>query len=916
MQPSSRLQGGLVKTRNTSVWTLPRLLLANVCSLRFKIDDLSSVLSTNNIDICCITESWLDADVPTEAIDINGYVCYRRDRSDGRECGGVACYVREALPFTLLKPVDDDNVESLWLLYRQPHMPRSMSHILVGIIYHPPDAISHVTCTNIIHNVDAVMQQHPAAGILLVGDFNKMTDKPLRDLSLKQIVKISTRKSATLDKIYTNIGEWFLKPCSLPSIGTSDHQAVLLLPVDGGRRTSGQRVMATVRSNDPNSRSQLARHLAAFDWSALKDMTSTESMVTYFYDVTTSLLDYYLPLRVVARYSTDKPWITDEFRRLIRRRQYAWTNNNTAEYKRHRNAVNRLSAKLRKRFYAKKIQNLRTCNAANWWRQTKQLTGQVSKPDLVGLANELTDGDMHKLACRINASLINVSADLTRLTMADDVCRQQVLPTTAATTAATPGDCEYIISEYAVFRSLERINIRKAPGPDNLPNWFLRDFAFALCDPLCQIFNSSVREGVVPTAWKRANIIAIPKTKPPKSVEHDLRPISLTPTVSKVLESFVGRWMLEAIGDRFDKKQFGAIRGRSTSHALVDILHNWHRALDERQSVRAVFVDYAKAFDHVDHPTVMRKLAALGVPLIILRWLHSFLMDRQQRVKIGDSFSDWASPNGSMPQGTWLGPYVFLSLINDLSSTLELHKFVDDCTLSETISKLGASVMQQEIDTLNRWSCANLMNINTKKTKEMLLGPINKSPPPTLQLNGQPIERVCTYKLLGLHVTDALKWNIHVSSICSKAAQRLHFLRQLKRSSMSTDDLIYFYQSVIRPVTEYACVVWNSSLTKGQVDQLESIQRRAIRIVFGNDRDAVSDALNNMPALSERRDQLARQFFTRLTNPSSCLHELLPEERDIKITSRLRNVKQYSPPLARTERYKKSTIIYSLRHYQ
>jgi len=186
-------------------------------------------------------------------------------------------------------------------------------------------------------------------------------------------------------------------------------------------------------------------------------------------------------------------------------------------------------------------------------------------------------------------------------------------------TVATPGECKYIISPDALFHKLERMNIRKAPGPDNLPNWFLRDFAFALVDPLCFIFNSSLQEDVMPAVSKQANIIAIPKTKPPKSVEQDLKPISLTPTVSKVFESLVGKWMLEAIG-KFDKKQFGAIKGRSTSHALVDIVHKWHRALDAEESVRTVFVDYAKAFDHLDHPTTMRKLEVLGVPSIILCW--------------------------------------------------------------------------------------------------------------------------------------------------------------------------------------------------------------------------------------------------------------------------------------------------------
>ena len=126
-------------------------------------------------------------------------------------------------------------------------------------------------------------------------------------------------------------------------------------------------------------------------------------------------------------------------------------------------------------------------------------------------------------------------------------------------------------------------------------------------------------------------------------------------------------------------------------------MHKWHKALDERQAIRVVFIDYAKAFDHVDHPTVIKKLAVLGVPPIILRWIHSFLMDRQQRVKIGDAFSDWVSPNGGMLQGTYLGPYVFLSLIDDLKSLLEPHKFVDDCTLTEIIKDLNTSRMQLEI---------------------------------------------------------------------------------------------------------------------------------------------------------------------------------------------------------------------------
>jgi len=862
-------------------------------------------MQTNNIDVCAITESWLTPDVPSEIIDIAGYTCYRRDRMDGRQGGGVVCYVRQDQPFTLIKPVEDDSVESLWLLYRKPRMPRSISHLLVGVVYHPPDVISHVTSTHIVDNVDAVVQQHPNTSVLIVGDFNHMIDRPLTDMSLKQIVKSATRKTAILDKIYTNIDAWYQQPQILPSIARSDHESVMLTPVNGGVRTTGQRITSTIRSSDRNNKSQLARDLMAFDWSAIEDMQSVDSMTSYFYDVTTTMLNHYLPLREITRYSTDKPWVTEEFRRLVRKRQYAWTHNNRTEYNRLRNAVNRLSSKLRRRFYQRQIENLRACDSSNWWRQTKKLTGQISKPELTGLANEVTNGDMQGLASCINNALLSVSADLNRLDPEGKEDTRQEAP---------PSEFEYIISPEEVFHRMEHIKTRKSPGPDNLPNWFLRDFAFALCEPLRYIFNSSIHEGVVPSIWKQANIIVIPKTKPPKSVEQDLRPISLTPTVSKVFESLVGRRLLLTVADKFDKRQFGGIKGRSTSHALVDILHTWNKALDEEQSVRVLFIDYAKAFDHVDHKTVITKLAALGISPNLLRWIRSFLTNRQQRVKIGDLFSDWSSPNGGMPQGTWLGPFVFLSLINDLQSALQLHKYVDDCTLTEVMSKLSTSSMQQELDAVNNWSQANYMNINTKKTKEMLLRPNGRNPQTALQLNCHVIEQVKSYKLLGLHVTDDLRWGEHVSTICSKAAQRLHFLKQLKRAAMSTSDLVYYYQSVIRPVVEYACVVWATSITKNQSDLIERIQRRAAKIIFGHEVDALKSLA--LPSLHDRREQLTKQFFTSLLSPNSCLHHLIPAEFNNEQTDKLRHVKQFPPPLTRTERFKKSTIVYCLNNYQ
>ena len=124
--------------------------------------------------------------------------------------------------------------------------------------------------------------------------------------------------------------------------------------------------------------------------------------------------------------------------------------------------------------------------------------------------------------------------------------------------------------------------------------------------------------------------------------------------------------------------QYGALKGKSTTHELVDILHHWHIALENNSIVRIVFIDYAKAFDHVDHSFVIRKLINLGVSGVLVRWVYSFLSDRQQRVKISDYVSDWLTLKGGVPQGSYLGPLIFLVLINDLTAGCLLHKFMDD----------------------------------------------------------------------------------------------------------------------------------------------------------------------------------------------------------------------------------------------
>jgi len=210
------------------------------------------------------------------------------------------------------------------------------------------------------------------------------------------------------------------------------------------------------------------------------------------------------------------------------------------------------------------------------------------------MARDLYDGYVDRMAEDINHFFVNIASDIPLL--CDDFL-------TSLNTAKHDGDtddhCEsdkFVIYPWEVELKLLNICTYKAPGPDELPNWLLKDMAPFLADPVCAIFNSSLRQGHVPKIWKQANVIPVPKIHPPKLVENDLRPISLTVTLSKILESFVGGWILEAVGHQHDTNQYGALKQRSTSHALVSVLlrHTECNALGRYTFHRTYFLFHTK----------------------------------------------------------------------------------------------------------------------------------------------------------------------------------------------------------------------------------------------------------------------------------------------------------------------------------
>ena len=239
-----------------------------------------------------------------------------------------------------------------------------------------------------------------------------------------------------------------------------------------------------------------------------------------------------------------------------------------------------------------------------------------------------------------------------------------------------------------------------------------------------------------------------------RGFKKDIRPIPLTPVMSKLMEYHPVQFLLKACSE-VDPSQYGCTKGASPTHALLRILQPVYQATDNSNYfARLLLVDFSKAFDHIHHPTLLQKLKSNGAPLILQNWFTAFLQNRQQRIKMGDTTSKWHPINGGVPL---CGPQMFVHMVSDLHTDIPDTKFMDDTTLVEITQKCKGSQMQKSADDVGRWSTENQLGLNTIKTKEMVI--LFGNPPviDPLIIENCTIERVSESKLLGVIIQDNLK---------------------------------------------------------------------------------------------------------------------------------------------------------------
>jgi Reverse transcriptase (RNA-dependent DNA polymerase) len=428
-----------------------------------------------------------------------------------------------------------------------------------------------------------------------------------------------------------------------------------------------------------------------------------------------------------------------------------------------------------------------------------------------------------------------------------------------------------------VKNKIKKLREDSATGPDGIGPLLLKKLANELAWPLTRIMRLSLREGVVPDDWKTANVTPIFK-KGRKTDPGNYRPVSLTSVSFRILESVIKDKIVAHL-DRhrlIKNSQHGFMKGRSCASNLLSFLEKVTASLDNGDAVDVIYLDFAKAFDTVPHERLKKKLKAHGITGDLLKWIAAWLDGRKQRVCLNGKESTWAEVLSGVPQGSVLGPLLFMIFINDLDAAVSLAeillKFSDDTKLARVISdERDWQELQTAINGLMDWSVKWGMRFNIQKCKVMHLGRQNERR--DYVMGGSTLSVTKEEKDLGVLICDNLK----PAAQCTKAAKTAQtVLGQITRAFQYREKKVFMqlYKQYVRPHLEFAVQAW-SPWQQADKDTLEKVQKRAVGMVSGLRSHDYEGRLRELglTTLEERRHQADMLLMFKLSRGDGKLDE-------------------------------------------
>ena len=925
---------------HSSIFDLPpksnlRILNVNCQSIQSKRSELHTMLQYIKPDLVFGTESWLSNSIASSEIFPAEYNVFRHDRN--QIGGGVFILAHKSLTVED-QPDLSTNCEIKWLRVKLQN--RKDMH--AGVFYMPHRNLKDIS------ELEKSLAKLTSDGakerdIILAGDFNcphvdweqnilkpNASDPEVQrtlinitsNALLTQIHEEPTRMSNILDITFVSNPSLLKSSKSIP--GISDHHMVVADFVTVPQRTK------------PLKRSVFKFQKA--DWDKIKtdmdlarseieNMYATNATVNELWEFFKSKLKRSIETHIPTSSLCKKgklPWINKRILKLIKEKRKAYnkakTTNIWEPYKKIQKLCRNEIRKAEWNFINNTITHgLERNNNKPFWNYVKS-----RKKDSTGVSPLKSNGKLHSESKSKANILLNQFKSV--FTKPDNTSMPPL-------EKPTKNIDQIKICKYGIIKLLKDIKPHKAPGPDAIPNLVLETCAENIGPSLTLIFQKSLDSGVLPLDWLTANVSCAYK-KGDRNLAENYRPISLTSVPCKILEHVICRYLLQYLEKNgiLSNLNHGFRAGYSCDTQLLTTVHDLLKSYENNNQVDIAILDFSKAFHTAPHKKLLHKLHHFGITGPLHDWLNCFLTQRTMKVVVDGVTSETTTVVSGVPQGTVLGPILFLCHINDLPDSVvsQVRLFADDCLLYREIKTFqDHQILQNDLKQLEAWASAWGMRFNAKKCYILS---VKQTSSYMYSLDNTILKSVPNNPYLGVLLSSDLQWSDHINKITKKANSTLGFLRRNLRRCPPQCRL-NAYLSLVRSTLEYGAIVWNP-YKKQDIDAIERIQRAAARFITGDYKSRTPGSIHQLlsklklTSLEDRRQQLSLTFFYKVVEglipaipeekfltPQRPGRMIRPRNRENYIQKNLvqnyarNNDRCYVIPVAKSEQYRNSFFI-------
>ena len=828
-------------------------------------------------------------------LDLPGYHPFISRTRENCNRGGVGLYINDTIQFTVREDLSvfiPHIFESIFIEVKIKHE----KNLIVGVIYRPntaPKADINIFSKTYSDILELINKEHKQG--VIMGDFNidllqynnhNTTNEFVNNALGHSFIPVITRPtrlsftSATIiDHIYTNDVTSKSKS-GIIITDVADHFGTFYMIIkDNNRNQETQKIIRQCNESNINTfKEQIKQH----DFTDIYNTDDINLAYDKFISVIQTKYELAFPLKKIKlrnKFIKRDPWMTQGLltssitkAKLHKKKLSRPTQTNIDKYKNYNTVFNTARRQIKQQYYEQLFLKNKTNMKQTWIELKKLMNKQNNKqglPEAIKI-NNMVMTNKTQIADSFNNFFVNIGKNINEAIQPQTHYTDYIQKNTPTTLYINPIDPNILINTARTLKP------KASSGNDNISNKLMLKIIEDIAVPFTYIVNLSFSSGTVPRNMKIAKVIPIHKSGDTASM-NQYRPISLLPVFSKLLEKLMYNKIMSFIekNNILYKHQYGFRKKHTTTHPILHLLNHISESSNKTNPklTMSIFIDLKKAFDTISHNILLHKLEKYGLRGISNDWMRSYLTERRQYVVYGDISSSTQPISYGVPQGSILGPLLFLLYINDISNALNVNilSFADDTTiyLSDVNIKNLYKMANSELKLLKNWLNANKLALNIEKTKYMIIcSPKQKYNNTNLKLHidGKVIQQVghnnteTSLKFLGIHLDEHLTWKKHLQHVSNKISNTLFVMNRVK-NVIPKYSLETIYYALIQPYITYGILAWGQTINNDN-NKIFLKQKRAIRTIHKASYNSHTDPLYKSSNILKAKDLFIQHALT------------------------------------------------------